>query len=116
LGTVSAARTDWESMIAAEGVGLAAVGLADLLAEGVVDPAQGAVGGPAGEVAVDGGPGWEVGGQRAPDAAVVDQVADGVDDLAAGVGLGSAAGGLGAGWWGSRGSIRAHSASVVSEG
>jgi hypothetical protein len=39
LGTVSAARTDWESMIAAEG-GLAAVGLADLLAEGVVDPAQ----------------------------------------------------------------------------
>jgi hypothetical protein len=65
-----------------------------------VDPAQGAVGGPAGEVAVDGGPGWEVSGQRAPDAAVVDQVADGVDDLPAGVGLGAAAGGLGAGrWW-----------------
>jgi len=66
------------------GGGLAAVGLADLLAEGVVDPAQGAVGGPAGEVAVDGGPGWEISGQRAPDAAVVDQVADGVDDLPAG--------------------------------
>src|SRR6266508_4191100 len=43
---------------------------ADLVAEGVVDVVQGAVGGPAGKEPVDGAPGWEVGWQRPPHTAV----------------------------------------------
>src|SRR6266511_2686291 len=81
------------------GLRLAAGVHADLVAEGVVDVVQGAVGGPAGKEPVDGAPGWEVGWQRPPHTAVVDLVADGVDHFPAGVGFWPAAGGVGAGRW-----------------
>src|SRR5713226_1853928 len=63
LGTVSAARTDWESMIAAVGSGVPAGGGADPGAQRVVQPGQGAVIAPGGKVAIYRPPGREVRGQ-----------------------------------------------------
>src|SRR5690606_3037826 len=64
-------------------VRVTAVGLADACAQSVMDAGQGAVAGPGPKVVVDGGPGWEVDRQRSPHDAVVVDVADGVDDVAA---------------------------------
>ena len=61
LGTVSAARTDWESMTAAVG-SASRPAAADLGAQLIVQPGQGAVIAPAGEVPVHGRPGREVAG------------------------------------------------------
>ena len=82
LGTVSAARTDWESMTAAVGWGVAPGGGPDLGAQLGVQPGQGAVIAPGGEVAVDGLPGREVGGQVPPGASGPVQVQDRLDDPA----------------------------------
>src|ERR1019366_4289672 len=63
----------------------------DLAAQLIVHSAGGAAGLPRPDVAVDGAPVGQVGGQRPPYAPVVDQVADGIDDAAAAVGARAAA-------------------------
>jgi hypothetical protein len=84
--------------------------------QGVVDTVEGAIGGPPGEDPVHRAPWWEVARQRSPHAAVVDQVADGIHDLPAGVRLGMPTVGVALAGGGSSCSISAHSLSVVSDG
>jgi hypothetical protein len=73
-----------------------ALGVAQVGAQGVVDPLPGPVGLPAAEVAVDGLPGGEVVRQHSPGAAGGQEVEDGVEQVPVGVLPGPAAG-LGAG-------------------
>src|SRR5690606_28502249 len=58
---------------------------AGLVPQAVVDTVDGAVGAPAQVVVVHRLPGWEVGGQGPPDPAVAGDVADRVDEVAAGM-------------------------------
>jgi hypothetical protein len=92
-GVVTAAGTP-DGLRRAEGLGvdqaggrdgLAAFGDANLFTQGVMDPGQGAVGGPDGEVVGDELRVREVARQGPPDAAVVGDVADRSDDVPPGL-------------------------------
>ena len=82
LGTVSAARTDWESMTAAVGWGWRPAAALTWARSCAVQPGQGAIIAPGGEVAVDGLPGREVAGQIPPGASGAVQVQDRLHDPA----------------------------------
>jgi hypothetical protein len=78
---------------------VAAGGKACLGAQAVVQHGGGAAGVPAPVEPIHGAPGWEVDGQGPPDAAVVGQVADRIDDVAPMVCLGPAAALARGRWW-----------------
>jgi hypothetical protein len=95
LAGVVAATGPADRVGAAHGLGVhqrrrrlrgAALDQADLLPQRVVDAVECPVAGPDGEVVAHQRPGWEVRRQGPPDAAVVGEVADRVDDVAAWVG------------------------------
>jgi hypothetical protein len=79
-GTVSAARTDCESMTRRGRLGLAPGGGPDLGAQLAVQPGQGAIITPGSEAGIDGLPGREAGGQVPPGAPGPVQVQDRIDD------------------------------------
>ena len=82
FGTVSAARTDWESITAAVGSAFRPAAALTSVRSCVVQPGQGPVVPPGREVPVDGLPGREVRGQVPPRAPGPVQVQDGLDDPA----------------------------------
>ena len=63
FGTVSAGRTDWESITAAVGSAFRPAAVLTRVPQRVMQPGQGAIVAPGGEVAVDGLPGREVEGR-----------------------------------------------------
>jgi hypothetical protein len=84
--------TDWESTLPALGFRISPEADPRALSDRGIDPLEGAVDSPLSEVMVDGLPGREVVGEQAPSAAALEDIEDGVEDLAQGMKPGAAGG------------------------